>query len=602
MNHRDYVMRYISNICDLLHFQYGSPNHNNKKNVLDEVIFILLSRRTRDSDYEEVYDKLKRSFPRWKDVVRTSDEELLKVIGKAGLGFKRVQEIKDILQKVRNDFGRYSLERLRKWNNSRVFRYLIALRGIGPKSAYCVMMYSLNRKVFPADTHVIRICTRLGIISGELNHKEAQEQLADIFPKKLRYSIHVNMVSHGRDICKSLNPFCSECIISGFCARNRKKSAIDGKPGFIDLFAGPGGMSIGFEHAGFILQGAIESDRHASATYLNNRPTFPSEMIVDTPIENVSPSEFKPLKPEVIVAGPPCQEFSHVRQNSRKNLGRRELYWEVLKFVKELKPIFVVIENVPGMTFTGNHRYVKKVESGLKEIGYEIKRNFLDAKDYGIPQSRKRLFFIARKVHMRDRKEARAILERIWNRIKLWKNKKRISFLDGISGLPTLKAGEGADLMKNQVPGRRSRYVEELGPNAKIIFNHIARKHNPRDLRAYRIMNDGDNAIDLYKKDSRLMLYSTSNFPTKFFKIRRDRPSPTIVAHLRRDANSFIHPIDNRGISPREAARLQSFPDSYRFLGSFGVQFEQIGNAVPPRLAEYIALSILMEIKKNKRR
>jgi DNA (cytosine-5)-methyltransferase 1 len=93
------------------------------------------------------------------------------------------------------------------------------------------------------------------------------------------------------------------------------------------------------------------------------------------------------------------------------------------------------------------------------------------------------------------------------------------------------------------------------------------------------------------------MPYSTRNFHTKFFKMRRNTPSPTIVAHLRRDANSFIHPVFNRGITPREAARLQSFPDSYRFLGSFGIQFEQIGNAVPPMLAEIIAQSIKIELQ-----
>ena len=109
-------------------------------------------------------------------------------------------------------------------------------------------------------------------------------------------------------------------------------------------------------------------------------------------------------------------------------------------------------------------------------------------------------------------------------------------------------------------------------------------------------MEEGENALDLHGKKPDLMPYSTENFPTKFFKIRSHDPSPTIVAHLRRDANSFIHPRDNRGITPREAARLQSFPDNYRFLGSFGLQFEQIGNAVPPLLAEVIGNAIMEEL------
>jgi DNA (cytosine-5)-methyltransferase 1 len=150
--------------------------------------------------------------------------------------------------------------------------------------------------------------------------------------------------------------------------------------------------------------------------------------------------------------------------------------------------------------------------------------------------------------------------------------------------------------MKRTGRGRTSDYARILGSKKVIVFNHIARKHNPRDLEAYRIMKDGENAIDLYKKRPDLMEYSTENFHTKYFKIPRNSPSPTIVSHLKKDANSFIHPIDNRGITPREAARFQSFPDYYRFLGNFGIQFLQIGNAVPPLLAEIIARAIMEEM------
>ena len=175
-----------------------------------------------------------------------------------------------------------------------------------------------------------------------------------------------------------------------------------------------------------------------------------------------------------------------------------------------------------------------------------------------------------------------------------------VSFNQGTSGLPSLGPGEGGDLMRKITKGRKSEYAKKMSFNGELIFNHQSRKHNPRDLEAYSIMSEGENAIDLYRKRPDLMIYNTSNFPTKYFKIRGNRPSPTIVAHLRKDANSFIHPRDNRGITPREAARLQSFPDDFRFLGSFGVQFEQIGNAVPPLLAEVIAIAIKKEIDRYK--
>ena len=114
-------------------------------------------------------------------------------------------------------------------------------------------------------------------------------------------------------------------------------------------------------------------------------------------------------------------------------------------------------------------------------------------------------------------------------------------------------------------------------------------------------MEVGGNALDLHRKRPDLMRYSTHCFATKYYKIRANKSCPTIVSHLRKDANSFINPFDNRGITPREAARIQSFPDSYRFLGSFGIQFEQIGNAVPPLLAETIGAAIMEEIRHTKK-
>jgi DNA-cytosine methyltransferase len=541
-------MDHIKELSELLDFEYGSPDHNNKKDPLDELMYILLSRRTRGIGYEMVYDKLKKKFPNWEDTAKAPSQQILRVIESAGLGPKRVREIKENLCIIHERFREYSLNRLRKWHNIKVFEFLTSLEGIGPKSAYCIMMYSLKREVFPVDTHVNRICQRLGLIEMGLDHKKGQTLLADVFRGPLRYSLHVNMVAHGREVCRSMNPRCSKCIIAGFCKWIRLKSQADGKHIFADLFAGAGGMSLGFERAGYNLQMAIR-----------------------------------------------------VRKNGFGETGRNELYKQVLHFVKVIKPVFVVIENVPGMASHLNRKYVKKVEDGLRKLGYAVHSEMINAKHYGIPQNRLRLFFIARRVYKDSWEDTERAINRVWEHIHLEKQDTRVSFMQGISGLPRLSPGEGADLLGNDGRAKSSDYARKMIYNGGIIFNHIARKHNPRDLEAYATMEEGENALDLHGKKPDLMPYSTKNFPTKFFKIRSDDPSPTIVAHLRRDANSFIHPKDNRGITPREAARLQSFPDNYRFLGSFGLQFEQIGNAVPPLLAEVIGKAIMEELDSSER-
>lgn len=598
MLHRDFILNHSGELAEILDFAYGSPDHNNKKDPLDELVFILLSRRTRDVGYERVYDELKEHFPDWSNVVEAPDHDLHRIIDSAGLGGKRVEEIRGNLRIIHNRFGRYSLENLREWSNRKIFEFLTSLKGIGPKSTYCIMMYSLGRQVFPVDTHVNRICQRLGIIESGLNHKKAQVLLEDVFPQSLRYKLHVNMLAHGRATCHPRNPACHECIIAGFCKYTRNgTSRRNDIPGFIDLFAGAGGMSLGFERAGFDLRLAVESNTRAISTFLFNRQYLESDRALNDRMENVAPEDYLNEKIKVIVAGPPCQEFSEVRKNSNSKTGRNELYREVLRFVAEILPTFVVIENVPGMINRVNKRYAEKISNGLIELGYVVHAEKINACEYGVPQNRHRIFFIARRIFRGSENAAKKALDRVWKRIHESRDPRIVKFSQAISGLPALPPGGGRNIMSNDRRGRRSEYAIKLECNGGAVFNHQARKHNARDREAYSLMEEGENALDLHRKRPDLMRYSTRNFPTKYFKIRNDHPSPTIVAHLRKDANSFIHPRDNRGITPREAARLQSFPDNYMFLGTFGLQFEQIGNAVPPILAEVIARTIMDELE-----
>lgn len=596
MDHKKYVLDSIETIDSSLAFTHGTPDHNNKEDPLDELVFILFSRRTRNTGYENIFDELKSHFQNWDEVLEASDNELYSIIYHAGLGSKRVFELKDNLIKIKKKFGECSLERLKKWGNNRVFSYLTSLKGIGPKSAYCIMMYSLGRKVFPVDTHVLRICRRLGLIDKMVDRKTAQFELANIFPEKLRFSLHVNMLSHGREICRSSNPICDQCIISGFCKEIREKGSISDGPGFLDLFSGAGGMSLGFEKSGFKLLQGVEYNSKAASTFYHNRRSITPDQVYHGDIHDLNPEKYRRREVDLIVAGPPCQEFSKVRKNGYGENGRKELYKEVLRFVETLLPRYVVIENVPGMASHLNKNYVHKVEVGLQGLGYVVNYGLLNSRKYGIPQNRLRLFFIARRVFGGAEERANAELKRIWKKIHDSANDIEVTFKQGISGLPSLKPGEGADILSFKSRGNWSDFAMSMGKRNMPIYNHIARTHNPDDLEAFALMEEGENAFSLHKKRPDLMKYSTENFPTKYFKIKSDAPSPTIVAHLRKDANSFIHPFDNRGITPREAARMQSFPDNFRFLGSFGLQFEQIGNAVPPKLAEVIARAIMEEM------
>jgi len=596
VDHKLYVMDHIKELTQLLDFKYGSPVRNIRKDPLDELVHIMLIGKERSVEDEMIFAILKKKYSNWEDFIENPLEKILLNVNSSTLTKRKINLIKENLNLIYKQFGQYSLSKLKKWRNLKVFKFLKSLKEIDDESAYCIMLYAFQREVFPVNTNINRTCQRLGLINAEIVCKEGQELLKDIFPGKLRYSLHVNMTEHGKKICHSRNPFCDKCAIAGFCKRIRSISKTRGKYGFADLFSGAGGMSLGFEKAGYNLQVSIDANPRACATFLHNRTSLDAEKVINGNIEKINPANYAGKGIKVIVAGPPCQEFSPVRKNGFGETGRNELYKQVLYFVKAIEPVFVVIENVPGMVTHLKRKYVNKVEEGLRKLGYAVHSEMINAKHYGIPQNRLRLFFIARRIYGHSREIAENSINRVWEHIHLKKQVGMIGFLQGTSGLPELSPGEGEDLLRSERKEKLSDYAHKMLYDGELIFNHIARKHNPRDLEAYTIMDEGENALDLYRKRPDLMPYSTKNFQTKFFKIRSGDPSPTIVAHLRRDANSFIHPRDNRGITPREAARLQSFPDNYRFLGSFGLQFEQIGNAVPPLLAEVIGNALIEEL------
>ena len=164
----------------------------------------------------------------------------------------------------------------------------------------------------------------------------------------------------------------------------------------------------------------------------------------------------------------------------------------------------------------------------------------------------------------------------------------KISFRKVMTGLPRLRAGEGANVMRRNEPD------ETAFQKPTLFFNDFTRPHNSRDLRIYELLDEGEDYKDFSKRanDKSLLPYSTESFRTKFRKIDGSKPSPAIISHLSRDANSYIHPDDNRGITVREGARIQSFPDDFIFLSKGFTQFILLGNAVPPKLAEVIGFAI----------
>lgn len=209
---------------------YGNNRHFNKSNPLDELIFIILSAQTEFYSYRETFQALHKKFPTKESLFRASLGNIEATIRGGGLSKKKAAQIKGALAKIYSDTGKLSLSFLTSWNDEDVEKYLTSLPGIGTKSARCVMMYSLKRQVFPVDTHVWKISRRLGMTPPIPKPTPTMEKALEAkIPKELRYTLHVNMVSHGREICTTYWPKCDQCMLTDICISAFKPDKVWGQ-------------------------------------------------------------------------------------------------------------------------------------------------------------------------------------------------------------------------------------------------------------------------------------------------------------------------------------------------------------------------------------
>jgi len=394
----------------------------------------------------------------------------------------------------------------------------------------------------------------------------------------------------------------------------------------IDLFAGAGGLSEGFIRAGFNPIAHVEMNKDACDTiktrtvyhwlkengqseiyydYLKSETKNKEELwrkvpenlinsVINKEISEKSLSEIfmiidKELgnkEVDVIIGGPPCQAYS-VAGRARKNMDkdpRNTLYKYYVEFLKKYQPKMFVFENVPGILSAKNGKHLDNIFKAVREAGYDLAippKNHLNAKDFGVLQDRKRVIIIGWK------KE----LSLSYPEFKIKENNFQI-LKDLFSDLKPLKSGEGT-LSAVEYLKPTTEYLEQakIRNGLEIVTQHIARPNNENDLEIYRIAVDEWNngkRLNYAKLPSRLIKHSNTDvFTNRFQVVNGQGISHTIVAHIAMDGHYYIHPDkkQNRSITVREAARIQSFPDDYFFEGSRTAAFKQIGNAVPPLMA-----------------
>lgn len=219
-------MHYISKIEKValeLKKEYKDFAHHNRKNPLDELFFILCSVKRSEKVYLKTFKSLKRNFPKYELLAAAPVKKISKAVAWGGLQNQKASSSKEIVKCLIESFGRPTLAPLKKMSDEECESFLTALPGIGKKAARCVMLYSLDRQVFPVDAHCWRISSRLGWNGSAHNDSHASDNavdhLQDLVPPALRFTLHVNMVSHGRKICTARSPKCRECVIAAYCCR-----------------------------------------------------------------------------------------------------------------------------------------------------------------------------------------------------------------------------------------------------------------------------------------------------------------------------------------------------------------------------------------------
>ncbi len=367
----------------------------------------------------------------------------------------------------------------------------------------------------------------------------------------------------------------------------------------LDLFCGCGGLSLGFEQAGYNILLGIDVWKEALNTFLFNHKqskTLCADLSVLSPEEVYEEIEGKEI--DVIIGGPPCQGFSMANRQRIIDDPRNQLYKAYLNFLGKVKPKFFVMENVRGMA----NKFDEIKQNFREYLGDSYKFDFriLYAQDFGVPQNRERFIMIGNRIGV----EPLVIFEEI-------KKYQKPPFVlkDALVGLPHLgvKTEKGKVNVENEVSGYTERdftYVQNdfyhfINGDRVItkLYNHKNRYNNERDIEIFSRLPQGANS--LHESIADIMPYKRRNdiFKDKYFKLDEKQVCKTITSHMKFDCNMYIHPWESRGLSPREAARIQTFPDDFIFLGAQNLWYAQIGNAVPVKLAEAIGNGIKKFIK-----
>lgn len=464
-------------------------------------------------------------------------------------------------------------------------------------------IHSLEYK--PCPTEVTEAITSELVSMGVIDDKNQLEQLKKLL--KGEYNTFIYGVNKYLDNKEKFGDLLNK-LSNSERAKLQKKTAKSNKPQIVDFFAGAGGLSLGFIHSGYRVKFANDFEEVCVNTYRYNHPEVPSENILKEDIRKIvdNITDYVSGDVDVVIGGPPCQGFSSANQQRIIDDPRNELYKYYLKAVEKLVPKFVIMENVRGMLSVADqvvedYRAIIGIKDGI-EYTYDIRYELLNSADFSVAQSRERLIYIAIRNDVIAERNITPldIFEQIND---VCRHNKRFNLSDALAYIKPLEAPRvknmnevdsettGKKIDTNCHTGNENAYLRLINGDREIplLYNHKARYVNDINYEIYKTLRPGEDASDEKIADIMPYKHRLHCFKDKYYKLIPDKPSRTITAHLRMDCHSHIHPSQVRALTPREAARCQSFPDDYLFLGAYLKTYMEIGNAVPCLMSKTIA-------------
>lgn len=398
--------------------------------------------------------------------------------------------------------------------------------------------------------------------------------------------------------------------------RQQRRRNYENHPNCVELFAGAGGLAEGFRQAGWEILAAADHDASAAETFKVN---FTGTAFYTEDISKLSPARL--LKEvglsagelDCLIGGPPCQSFSynnHARSASSKGA---KLVRRYLRIVETFRPKTLVMENVPGMLTIGDGRIVSDIQKKLVKLGYEVGIRILYAEDFGVPQERRRVFIVATRLGWEDSlipngthgpaekpsESANGYVHR-WRPRNGTRPKSLVTVGDAIGDLPSVPNGGGSALTE-YAKKPTVEFQRQARSGSRTLYNHVTRNLSTRMLRRIEIIPEGGNWRDIPRRllPAGMKRAQKTDHTKRYGRLARTGLCCTILTKCDPHWGSYIHPLQNRTITVREAARLQTFPDKFRFCGNLTSQYQQIGNAVPPAMARKIAQALKRHLRRK---